>query len=78
MIRFNALLRDEGIDPRDVKLVRHQDTRHAEGVTPHKLWRADDGRFEQYQKIQKRVVFKGARLVASFVATPLDETLVVT
>jgi hypothetical protein len=77
MIGFKTLLRDEGLDPADVKLVRHQDTRHAERVTPYKLWRADDGRFELYQKIQRRTVFKGARFLASFVATPLDETLFV-
>lgn len=77
MIHFNVLLRDAGIDPADVKLVRHQDTRHSARVTPYKLWRADCGQFEMYQKIQKRTVFKKARLVASFVATPLDETLFV-
>lgn len=77
MIRFNALLRDEGIDSRDVKLVRHQDTRHGKRVTPYKLWRADNGEFELYQRIQERAVFKGSRFVASFVATPLDETLFV-
>jgi hypothetical protein len=27
MIGFNALLRHEGVNPVDVKLVRHQDTR---------------------------------------------------
>jgi hypothetical protein len=77
MIRFNALLRDEGVDPADVKLVRHQDTRHAARVTPYQLWRASDGRFDLYQRIQRRTVFKGAKLLASFVATPLDETLFV-
>lgn len=35
MIGFNALLRNEGIDPADVKLVRHQDLRHAERTTPY-------------------------------------------
>jgi hypothetical protein len=61
MIRFNALLRDEGVDPADVKLVRHQDTRHSARITPFKLWRADAGQFELYQKIQKRTVFQKAR-----------------
>lgn len=77
MISFSALLRNEGIDPSHVKLVRHQDTRWAERVTPYQLWRAADGRFDLYQQIQKRPVFKGARFVASFVATPLNETLFV-
>jgi GIY-YIG catalytic domain len=46
-------------------------------VTPYQLWMAGDGRFELYQKIQRRAVFKGARWVASFVGTPLNETLFV-
>src|SRR6266566_4493439 len=77
MIGFNALLRDEGVDPADVKLVRHQDTHHAARVTPYQLWLAADGQFDLYQNIQRRAVFKGARLLASFVATPLNETLFV-
>lgn len=77
MIGFNALLRDEGIDPADAKLVRHQDTRHSARKTPYQLWMADDGQFSLYQKIQRRAVFKGARWLASFVATPLNETLFV-
>lgn len=75
MIGFNALLRDEGIDPADVKLVRHQDWRHA--TTPYQRWLAADGRFDLYQKIQRRSVFKGAQWLASFVGTPLNETLFV-
>jgi hypothetical protein len=77
MISFDTLLRDESVDPADVKLVRHQDTRHAARVTPYQLWLAADGRFDLYQRIQRRTVFKGARLLASFVATPLNETLFV-
>jgi hypothetical protein len=77
MIAFDTLLRDQGVDPADVKLVRHQDTRHSARITPYKLWRADVRQFELYQRIQKRTVFKKARLLASFVATPLDETLFV-
>lgn len=77
MLKFNTLLRDEGLDPTYVKLVRHQDTRRPDRPTPYHLWRAGDGRFELYQSIQRRAVFKGARLLASFVATPLNETLFV-
>ncbi len=77
MIKFNALLGNEGLDPADVKLVRHRDTRSSERPTPYQLWRAEEGRFELYQKIQRRTVFKAAELLASFVATPLDETLFV-
>ena len=77
MISFNTLLRDEGVDPDDVKLVRHQDTRWTGRPSPYQLWIADDGRLDLYQQIQKRPVFQGARVLASFVATPLDETLFV-
>lgn len=77
MIGFNALLRHEGIDPADVKLVRHQDLRHAERTTPYQLWMAAPEEFELYQRIQRRAVFKGARWLASFLGTPLNETLFV-
>jgi hypothetical protein len=77
MIRFNTLLRDEGIEPAHVKLVRHQDTRYTGRLSPYELWLAADGRLDLYQQIQRRPVFKGARLLASFVATPLNETLFV-
>ena len=73
MIEFNALLRDEDIKPQDVKLVRHQHTRWP--LRPYQVWIAADGRFDLYQNIQRRPVFKRARTIASFVATPLDETL---
>lgn len=76
MIKFNTLLRDEGLDPTNVKLVRHQDRRPG-CPTPYQLWRAGDGQFELYQRIQGRAVFEGAQMLASFVATPLNETLFV-
>ena len=75
MIKFNTLLRDDGLDPADVKLVRHKDTRRRGRPTPYQLWCAADGRLELYQRIQRRTVFQGARLLACFVATPLNETL---
>ena len=78
MITFNALLRAEAIDPVTVKLVRHQDHRISGRPTPYKLWRQRDGSFEKYQSIQSRPkIFARAKLLASFVATPLNETLFV-
>lgn len=77
MIKFNSLLCDEGLSPTDVKIVRHRDPRHSGRPTPYELWRAADGRLDLYQSIQRRAVFKGARLLASFVTTPLNETLFV-
>jgi hypothetical protein len=75
MIGFNTFLESEGISPAEVKLVRHQDNRRPGSPTPYQLWRAADGRLDLYQQIQRRPVFKGARLLASFVATLLNETL---
>lgn len=61
-----------------MKLARHQDTRFPGRPTPYQLWRAGDGRFELYQRVQSRAdIFEGARYLASFLATPLDETLFV-
>jgi hypothetical protein len=76
LITFNSILRSEQIEPSDVKLARHQDTRFPARPTPYQLWRAGDGRFELYQRVQSRAgIFDGARYLASFLATPLDETL---
>jgi len=77
MLSFNSVLRNEGVEPALVKLVRHRDTRNTGRPTPYQLWLANDGRLELYQRIQKRDVFSGAKLIASFVVTPLDETLFV-
>lgn len=75
MLTFNAILRHEGINPTDVRLVRHQDNRVQAGSSPYSLWRAGDGRFEKYQNIQRRERFKIGGLLASFVAGAQGETL---
>jgi hypothetical protein len=75
MLTFNTILRHEGIDPQNVRLVRHQDNRAAVNCTPYNLWRAGDGGLEKYQQIQKRIVFEVGGLIASFVVTPHNETL---
>jgi hypothetical protein len=77
MLTFNAILRHEGIDPKGVRLVRHQDTRSPGRLTPYNLWLANDGRLELYQRIQSNRVFDLGDLLASFVATPKGETLLV-
>lgn len=76
MLTFNAVLRHEGIDPKEVRLVRHQDTRPGR-VTPYNLWLAGNGQLEMYQRIQSRQVFSTGDLLASFVSTPADDTLFV-
>lgn len=45
------LLRGAGIDPADVRLLRHQ-TRLPDGRTPLELWRMDREGFERYQSCQ--------------------------
>lgn len=75
MISFNSLLKQAGLDLARTKLVRHQSVSDETGLTPFDLWKADDGRFEFYQRTQRRDIFKGADFIASFVATPMNETL---
>jgi len=77
MLTFNSILKHEHIDPREVRLLRHQDNRASANCTPYNLWRAGDGRLEAYQRIQKRKVFEIGCLLASFVVTPAEETLFV-
>lgn len=77
-LTFNQLLRSEGIDPGDVRLLRHQ-TDKVRGRTPYTLWRDDPGAFERYQNTQdsnQRAHFRG-RYWASFVAPPDGSTLFV-
>ncbi len=79
-LRFNMLLADEGINPSDVRLLRHQ-TQKGLRRTPYSLWRDDVAAFERYQSTQdsapaQRTRFKG-RYWASFVAPPSAGTLFV-
>jgi hypothetical protein len=73
MLKFRTLLRQEGIDPKEVQLVRHQD-RGPTGTTPYSLMCDDPASFEHYQSIQGREIFR-RKLLASFVVTPSSETL---
>lgn len=75
MLTFNSLLTATGIDLASTKFVRHQDNRAGKGRSPYDLWRAADGRFDLFQRIQSRRAFDGAKWITSFVATPLGETL---
>jgi GIY-YIG catalytic domain len=77
MLTFNSILDHEKINPKKVRLVRHQDARASANCTPYDLWRAGDGRLEVYQRIQKRKVFDVGDLLASFVVTPTSDTLFV-
>lgn len=75
MLTFNAMLRHEGIDPKGVRLVRHQDQRSIGSCTPYNLWRLGNGSLELYQQIQRRKPFSVGDLLATFVVTPSKDTL---
>lgn len=77
-LKFNMLLCSEGIDPAEVRLLRHQ-TREPDGRTPYILWRDNLPGFESYQSTQspdRRSHFRGSYW-ASFVAPPDGRTLFV-
>lgn len=69
-LRFNQLLVDAGIDPSEVRLLRHQP------ILPNRkhlldLWHADAQGFEDYQALQERSkrAFFDHRYWASFIGT---------
>ena len=75
-LTFNQALTAYGIDPRDVRLLRHQ-TRGSNGRTPYALWRDDRALFEAYQAAQQKA-FRArldGTIWASFVVTPDGRTL---
>jgi hypothetical protein len=77
MLTFNTLLESIGLSPAQTRLARHQSKRGPLGKTPADLWRAADGSFELYQDFQSDAVFGDAHYLASFVPSPMGETLFV-
>jgi hypothetical protein len=75
MLKFNSILNECQLDPKLVQLVRHQ-ARGPKGATPYSLLREEPARFEFFQSVQGRKVFR-REFIASFVATPIGETLFV-
>ena len=51
--RFNQLLAEAGIDPAEVRLLRHQT--NVPGRSLFDVWQADRALFEQYQSVQRSV-----------------------
>jgi hypothetical protein len=73
---LNDLLGAEGIDPRNVKLVRHTSARR--GPTLYEVWRSGPSGLELiegYQAVQSLKRFQIGDLLASFVVTPSRDTL---
>jgi hypothetical protein len=73
MLKFNSILDECEIDLRSVQLVRHQE-RGPEGDTPYTLLIGNRPEFERYQTFQGCEVFR-REFIASFVVTPIGETL---
>lgn len=69
MLQFNQLLRDAGIEPADVRLLRHLPTVANQSLLD--IWRADPAKFESYQSLQLRTDRPrfGRRYWASFIGT---------
>lgn len=78
-IQLNGILRENGLDPKDVRLVRHKDQRSSPGRSPYELWRDDPKGFHAYQssqRISNRKKFS-APFWAVFVVDAFDDTVFV-
>jgi hypothetical protein len=74
---FNTLLSQYGIDPKDVRLLRHKDNRSEKGRSPFELWRDERDLYEKYQSVQYVGHRKhlDSKYWASFIGTPAKETM---
>lgn len=80
MITFNLLLRQAGLDPETVRLLRHQDRRADRDRAPYRLWRDFPDDFMTYQSrpgLKNAEELGRAKYWAAFVVTPENETLFV-
>lgn len=76
MLTLNDLLTLQGVDPAQVRLVRHQDLRLPAGRL-YEAWRNDRAAFEAYQSVQVRDVFPIDAILASFIVTDARKTVFV-
>jgi hypothetical protein len=76
-LTFKTALVEAGIDPSNVRLLRHQDSRADYGRTPYEMFKNDRPSFELYQSHQSfdRRSHLKAEYWASFVGTPDKRTL---
>jgi len=49
---FNTVIESNGINPKEVRLLRHKDNRADKGKSPYELWRDDRISYELYQSTQ--------------------------
>ena len=78
-IMFNSILREVGISPADVRLIRHKDNRTKKGHSLYELWRDNRPVFEEDQSrqaVQNRKKLTTAYW-AVFVANTNNETMFV-
>jgi hypothetical protein len=75
-LTFNTVLAESGLDPHDVRLMRHQHVADS-GLTTYALWRDDRAEFERYQSAQRanRREYFASRYWASFVVPPDGSTM---
>jgi hypothetical protein len=75
-LNFNTLLIESGLDPADVRLLRHQQVSKT-GMTPYAVWRDDPTEFERYQSAQRtdRRAYFASRYWAGFVVPSDGSTL---
>jgi hypothetical protein len=76
VLTFNDLLTLQGVDQKQVRLVRHQDRRLRAGRL-YEAWRNDRAAFEAYQSAQVRDVFPIDAVLASFIVTDARKTVFV-
>ena len=76
MLTFNDLLTLQGVDPTQVRLVRHQDRRLRAGRL-YEAWRNDRAAFEAFQSAQAGDVFPIDAVLASFIVTDARKTVFV-
>ena len=76
MLTFNDLLTLQGVDPTQVRLVRHQDRRLRAGRL-YEAWRNNRAAFEGYQSAQARDIFPLDAVLATFIVTDARKTVFV-
>lgn len=76
---FNMLLTEAQINPADVRLLRHKDSRSDKNLTPFELWQNNRQQFEVYQSTQGKSHQSNlkSKYWASFIGSPYGETIFV-
>lgn len=74
---FNDLLAESGLEPADVRLLRHHTQPGQGGISLHDLWAKDREAFELYQSTQspEKALFRSGPVWASFVSPGQGRTI---